>query len=99
MKKARALWRGEVSLTEAFWHWAVFWGVLANAVTSALFLVLVLNDMHPALLVPAYLLPLPYNVFVCVAVWRSAAAYGGPAHHAELARWITLLGAILLSAT
>lgn len=99
MRKLKALWYGEVPLAEAFWHWAVFWGVLANLVTSGLFWVLAVNDLHPALLAPTYLMPLPYNVFVCVAVWRSAAGYDGPAQHAELARWVTLLGAVLMSAT
>ena len=48
---------------------------------------------------PAYFLPLPYNLFVCVAVWRSAARYAGPAHWAEVARWGTLAGMLVLSLT
>lgn len=99
MGKMRALWHGETPLAEAIWTWAVFWGVVVNLVTSGLYWVLAVNDMHPVLLVPAYFLPLPFNVFVCVAVWRSAARFDGPPAQAELARWGTLSGMLVLSLT
>jgi hypothetical protein len=99
MRRLAALWRGEVGLAEAVWQYAVFWGLVVNILTSALFWVLALNQAHAALLIPAYLLPLPYNLLVVVAVWRSAGRYAGPRHLAELARWGTLAGMLLLSAT
>ena len=77
----------------------MFWGVIVNLGTSVLFWVLAASDVPSVLLAPAYLLPLPYNVFVCIAVWRSADRYAGPARHAALARWGTLAGMIALSLT
>lgn len=39
----------------------------------------------------AFTLPKPYNIFVAVAVWRSAGRYEGPETHAELARIVTVI--------
>ena len=71
-KLVQRLWVGEIPLTEAFWHYAVVYGLVVNLVTSILFLVLLLNEASSIVLVPAFILPTPYNVLVVVAVWRSA---------------------------
>lgn len=99
MRRLTAVWRGEVALGEMVWLYAVFWALVVNIVTSGMFWALAIADAHPALLVPAYLLPLPYNAFVVVAVWRSAARYDGPRHVAGLVRLGTLVGMIALSVT
>lgn len=93
------LWLGEVPLAEAFWHYAVGYGLLLNLATSMLFLGLVLNEASAVLLVPAYLIPAPYNLLVTVAVWRGADRYPGPRKWAELARAATVIAMILLTAT
>jgi hypothetical protein len=52
MEKLKALWRGDLSLGDAFWTWAVMIGLVVNVTTSILFAVLIMNDLPvPALLV------------------------------------------------
>ena len=85
------LWAGEVPLGEVFWTYAVAGGLLVNAIGTALFL-WALSSGAPLLFI--YLpmaVPIPYNVFVLVAVWRSAARYQGPRERADLARAAIIL--------
>jgi hypothetical protein len=81
-----ALWRGERPLWETFWWYAVVFGTLANLITTLAFFFLASKDVNYALSFAAYALPVPYNVFVLIAVWRSAGNYQGPEIQAHLAR-------------
>ena len=99
VKTIKSLWAGEVPLGVAFWQYAVVYGLLINIVTSILFVALVVMNVSLFLLVPAYLIPTPYNVLIIVAVWRSAEHYQGPKRWADLARAVTLIGMLLLSVT
>lgn len=82
----RRMWAGEVPLARAFWDYAVLYGLLLNlAATGAAFAVFA-ADASTALGMAVFLLPFPYNLFVVVAVWRSAGRYPGPRHWADLAR-------------
>lgn len=82
----RALWNGRLPLAQAFWEHAVVYAALVNlAATYATFAVLA-ADLPGALAVIVFLLPIPYIVVAVVGVWRSAAAYRGPQHWANLAR-------------
>lgn len=94
MQKLKALWRGDIDLSETFWTWVVFAGLLVNVTTSILFLVLVTLELPWLALVVGYGLSVPYNMLAFVGVWRSAARYHGPSHHADLARGVS---AILLA--
>ena len=82
----RALWAGEVPLARAFWGYAVAGGVALNLATTALSLALFTAQAPTVLAVVAHALPLPYNAFVFVAVWRSASLYRGRRLWADLAR-------------
>ncbi len=95
----RRLWRGEAPLDVAFWNWAVIAGLLVNIATSIGFFVLMQAREPVAALVVGYGLSIPYNILATIGVWRSAARYTGPPHLASLAKWITLLGMTVLSAT
>ncbi len=97
--RLKSFWRGEVPLPEVFWHYAVGYGLVLNIATSILFIPLAKMDLSPWLLVPAYFLPAPYNLFMIVVVWRSAGHYRGPKHWAELARICTVIGMLILTAT
>lgn len=99
MNQIIILWRGEMNLQIAFWNWAVFGGVIINVVSSALFLLLVLNDLLIAAIIVGYGFSLPYNFLVCVGVWRSADRYTGDQRLAEIAKVITVIGMILFSIT
>ena len=93
------LWRGEVALVRAFWHWAVLGGLAVNGVTSLLFLALAVNDRMVLALIAGYALSIPYNIFVTVGVWRAADRHPGDRRWAELARAVTAAGMAVLSLT
>lgn len=94
----RSLWAGDLPLGEAFWWYAVGYGLVLNLVTSLLFLAAVVKAAGVVALVLIFLLPIPYNVLIVVAVWRSAGRYTGPRKWADLARTGTLVWMILLTA-
>lgn len=99
MGAAGRLWRGEAPLDVAFWNWAVIGGLLVNIGTSIGFFVLMQAREPVAALLVGYGLSLPYNALAAVGVWRSAARFAGPPHLASLAKWVALLGLLVLSAT
>ncbi len=99
MANLRALWLGELPLSDAFWTWAVTIGLLVNVTTSVLFLTMIAYDRPWAALLCGYALSVPYNLLVTVGVWRSAGRYQGPASHADLARLGTLILMLLLTVT
>ena len=86
IKLVKTLWAGEFPLRQAFWQFAVGYGLLINLVTSLAFLALLINDANIALVALAFALPIPYNFVMVVAVWRSADRYSGPKTWADLAR-------------
>ncbi len=99
MGELRRLWAGEMPLLRAFWIYAVLIGVAVNLLTSAFFLVLLVAERPIAALIVGYGVSVPYNVFVVVCVWRAADRYDGDPAHADLARFVTLVGMILLTVT
>jgi hypothetical protein len=98
IKLAKNLWQGTVPLQQTFWRYAVVYGLLVNLVTSLLFLALVVNDVAPVLLVAAFVLPVPFNLFLIVAVWRSADRYRGPGKWADGARVGAVIWLLALTA-
>ncbi len=97
IKLAKHLWTGELPLGQAFWQFAVGYGLLINLVTSLAFLVLLINDANIALVALAFALPIPYNFVMVVAVWRSADRYSGPETWANLARIGTVIWMVVLT--
>ena len=93
------LWRGELELATAFWNWAVFGGLIVNVSSSALFLVLIVNGHPISAILAGYAVSIPYNIFVSVGVWRSAAHHPGDPNWANFVRIVTIIGMILLSVT
>jgi hypothetical protein len=91
------LWSGEVPLARAFWEYAILAGSLLNLLTSLLAMaVLTIGDAGLVAL-GIYLLPIPYNILMVVAVWRSADGYAGPRLWADLARVAVLVWAVAAS--
>jgi hypothetical protein len=99
MKAMRRLWKGELPLAQAFWNWAVVGGIAVNGLTSILFLALIMGDRIVAAFVVGYAFSVPYNIVATVGVWRSAARYEGDCRWADLARFVTVAGMIVLSVT
>lgn len=99
MEKLKALWQGDLELGEAFWTWVLLVGLIVNVTTSVLFLVLITLDLGWLALFVGYGCSVPYNLVALVGVWRSAARYQGPQHHADLARAVSVILLAGLSVT
>ena len=96
-KFVKQLWTGKFPLGRVFWHYAVAYGLLINLVTDLAFYALLLNDANMVLVVLAFASPVPYNIFIIVAVWRSADHYRGPKRWAELAQVGTVIWMLALT--
>jgi hypothetical protein len=91
------LWAGEVPLARVFWSYAMIGGTALNAAATLLAMALLAADASALLALAAFALPIPYNLFVLVAVWRSASAYQGPRLLADLARVASVIWAVAAS--
>ena len=91
----RRLWRGAVPLGQAFWSFAMLGGTALNLAATLLAMAALAMDAPGALAVLIFALPIPYNLLVLVAVWRSAAVYQGRRLWADLARMAILIWAIV----
>jgi hypothetical protein len=98
-ERIEALWLGNVPLDIAFWHFAILYGLLLNAATSMFFMYLLIGEAGYALLTAVFLLPIPYNILIIVAVWRSAGRYTGPPQWVDWARFGTVLWMVVLTAS
>lgn len=95
--RMRALWRGEVPLRVVFWWHAMVVGTFLNVLATFLFVALQSLDMPDPVGLAAFFLPVPYNVFIAIAVWRSAGRYAGPLPMAHIARIAVCLWAVTAS--
>ena len=99
MNGLRRLWKGETSLPDAFWNWAVLGGLAVNLFSSGLFLFLIMSDQLVLALIAGYVSSVPYNVIAAVGVWRSAERYDGERRWAGAAQIATIAGMAILSLT
>lgn len=90
----RRLWSGEVPLARAFWSYAMIGGTALNAAATLLAMALLTTDVPAIAAVVAFALPIPYNLLVLIAVWRSAGAYQGLSLWADLARMGVVVWAV-----
>ena len=95
----KRLWRGEESLPRAFWEYVILYGTLINIITSAGTLAALALGFSGAIVLAVHVLPIPYNVFVAVAVWRSAQRYEGPPEWSLLARIAVIVWGLIASLT
>ncbi len=64
-------WRGEVPLATLFWRDMVVVGSAVNLVATFLALMLAAQGIALGIAVAVHFVPLPYNVFLVVALGRS----------------------------
>ena len=64
-------WRGQVPLSTLLWRDMLNIGTALNVVATFAALMLVARGTHSALVAAVHFAPLPYNVFLCTAIWRS----------------------------
>ena len=80
------LWSGRTPLPRAFWGYAICYGTLLNLVTTVASLAALSMGAAGLIALALHFMPLPYNLFVVVAVWRSAGNYCGLAIWPPLSR-------------
>ncbi|WP_353644365.1 hypothetical protein [Mesorhizobium sp. WSM2239] len=69
-------WRGEVPLDRLFWRDMVLVGTALNLLTTAAAILLLGLKTPMAIVLAVFLSPLPYNIFLFAAVWRTADTAG-----------------------
>lgn len=72
-----ARWRGLVPLDRLFWWDMMLVGTCINAVAAVAALVMLGMKMPLGASLAVHFAPVPYNVFLFLAVWRTAAAQPG----------------------
>ncbi|MDP2007825.1 MAG: hypothetical protein Q8K45_19300 [Rubrivivax sp.] len=85
-------WRGEVALRRLFWFDMLAVGTLVNLLASFVALALAAAGVASAIAVAVHFVPVPYNVFLFVALWRRP---GRPPLMAFVAAlWVALMTVI-----
>jgi hypothetical protein len=85
----RMRWQGAVSLDRLFWRDLVFVGTAISATSSAVALILLSLKMPLAVVLAMHFAPVPYNLFLTLAVWRTVEKLPG------IKAWMMTLGASL----
>jgi hypothetical protein len=91
------LWSGRAPLPRAFWEYAICYGSLLNLVTTFASLAALSMGAAGLVALALHFMPLPYNLFAVVAVWRSAGHYPGPAIWGPLSRIGVIVWALIAS--
>ncbi|WP_027141753.1 hypothetical protein [Mesorhizobium sp. WSM3626] len=73
----RSRWLGEVPVDRLFWRDMMLVGTVINIASSAAALILLGMKMPLGLVLAVHFAPVPYNVFLTLAVWRTAEKAGG----------------------
>ncbi len=85
----RLRWQGRVPLGRLFWRDMLLVATLISAVSTGLALTLLALKLPLWLVMAVHLAPVPYNIFLTLAVWRIAEKVGG------LWAWLAMLGSAL----
>lgn len=75
---------GEVPLRRVFFRDMLIFGSLINVVTGGAALIAYASDAPDHIALAIFLSPVPYNIALCICVWRSAAHH--PSGWADFAR-------------
>jgi hypothetical protein len=73
----RARWQGEVPLDRLFGRDMLLVGTALNIASLVLALMLLGLKLPLWVVLAVYFLPVPYNIFLAIAVWRTAEKVGG----------------------
>ncbi len=68
----RRLWCAESPLWRVFLIDMLIWGTVLNLCAVGVSMTLIAHDAPDWAALAAFLTPLPYNLFLCVAVWRAS---------------------------
>lgn len=57
-------------MAQLFWRDILTIGSAINLVVTVLAMILLVQGVHPAVAVGLHFAPMPYNIFLCAALWR-----------------------------
>jgi len=80
------LWNGRIPLAQAFWRYAVLYGIAVNIAAIGSVFAALAAGAGTAVVLVLYFLPAPYWFVASLGVWRSADRYQGPQRWANAAR-------------
>ena len=66
----KSRWDGEADLQLLLWRDVLAVGTLINLVAGFAAFILLTRDVAPVWAVSVHLLPVPYNIFLLLSVWR-----------------------------
>ncbi len=72
-----ARWRGEIPLSLLFWRDMALVGTTINIISTLLAVALLGLDLPLPPVLATHFAPLPYNIFLFLAVWRTSGLAGG----------------------
>jgi hypothetical protein len=72
------LWSARSPLWRVLLLDMLLWGTVLNLCAAGVSLTLIAFDAPDWLALAAFLVPMPYNLFLCTAVWRASGAQAGP---------------------
>jgi hypothetical protein len=73
-----ARWHGNVQLGQLLWQDTILYGTAINVAAAVVALLLYASDAPVLIGTAIYFSPLPYNVYLVAAVWRTTAAAQEP---------------------
>jgi hypothetical protein len=85
------LWLGDVPLAVAFWDYAIIYGISLNLIATFTSFGLLAVDAPAWAALGVLVLPVPYNILVFAAVWRSAGRHQGAGPWAAIARIVIIV--------
>ncbi|MBG0789473.1 MAG: hypothetical protein H0S80_03130 [Desulfovibrionaceae bacterium] len=92
MELFKRLWRGEIGLARTFWIYGFAVGFCLRLIPLLLVGLLGPNPAFVLALMVYALFLIAYQVFIAVAIWRSAGRYQGNRAWAFLAKAMVVLG-------
>ena len=75
----RLRWQGEVPIDRLFWRDMVVVGTAINVASSVVALILLGLKLPLVVVLAVHFAPVPYNIFLTIAVWRTAEQSGAKA--------------------
>ena len=90
----RSRWQGLVPLDRLFWRDLAFIGTAINIASTVVALILLGLKLPLAAVLAVHFAPVPYNIFLTLAVWRIAEKAGGAKASAMMlgsALWLILV--------
>jgi hypothetical protein len=73
----RSRWLGQVPIDRLFWRDMLLVGTAISIASSVVALILLGLKMPLGLVLAVHFAPVPYNIFLTFAVWRTAGTTGG----------------------